>query len=99
MEEMSPWVNVLRSPPGLPNANTVSPWRTCEYVASVSAGSVMPSTFSRARSISLVTPTTRAGTTFILPDSAIASVPSALACGNITSMRCAPATTCALVMM
>ena len=28
--ETSPWVKLLRSPLGLPNANTISPWRTCE---------------------------------------------------------------------
>ena len=82
--EIRPCVSVWRSPAGLPNANTVSPWRTCEYVASVKAGSFSSSTFSSARSISLLMPTIRAGTTFIFGDSAVASDPSARVGGSST---------------
>ena len=97
--EMSPCVSVCVRPEGLPNANTVSPWRTLEYDASVSAGSCGLSIFSNARSSSVLMPTIRAATTFTLVDSAVAIDPSSDAGGSSTWTRCALATTCALVMM
>jgi hypothetical protein len=60
-------------PFGLPKANTVSPWRTCEYDASGSAGSFAPSTLISARSSTLIRPAIRAEITFIFGDSAEAS--------------------------
>jgi hypothetical protein len=89
----------LRIPIGLPNAKTVSPCRTCEYVASGSAGSFWPSIFNSARSSSAATPTIRALTRYDLPDSAVASVPSALSAGRTTWTLVASFTTWAFVMM
>ncbi len=68
-------------------------------MASARAGSLIPSTFSSATSISLLSPTIRAGTTFIFGESAVASDPSAFVGGSSTCTRWALATTCALVMM
>src|SRR5256884_1027602 len=97
--ETTPMVTVLRSPPGLPKANTISPWPSLRYEASGSAGSVPASTLSTARSISLDAPTIRADTTVVRVESAASTDPSAFADGSTTWTRCAPFTTCALVTM
>ena len=97
--ETTPMVTVLRNPPGLPKAKTISPWPSFRYVASASAGRLSASTLISARSISLDTPTIRAGMSIVRVDSAASSDPSAFAGGSTTWTRCAPFTTCAFVTM
>src|ERR1700751_2445582 len=95
----TPMVTELRSPSGLPNANTSSPCCNSRYGASANLGKCSASTFNNAKSRSRATPTTRAGTTVPLAAKALRAEVSAVAEGRTTWMLSAPFTTCAFVMM
>src|SRR3989449_6128387 len=95
---MMPIDTEFSRPSGLPNANTICPWRSVSESPIGSAGRFFPSTFSTARSVSLSTPIIVAS--IATPRDLTIDVPlSSAARGTRTWTRRAPSITCELVTM